>query len=84
MMDVYTFPDLSLQGACAGQAAPGDLTMHGETHPVSLDFTRAAGTVTATGRLRRTDWGINGSKLIGGSIIRIRVVLPDPFNGQHA
>jgi polyisoprenoid-binding protein YceI len=84
MMDVGRFPDLSFHGACHGEAVVGDLTMHGETHPISLEFTRSAGKVTATGRLRREDWGITGSKLIGGSIIRIRVVLPDPFNGQHA
>ena len=53
--------------------------MHGQTRTVSLDYARAAGTATATGRLRREDWGITGGQLIGGSIIRIRVVLPDPF-----
>ncbi len=61
----------------------GDLSMHGQTHPFTLDYIRSAGTVVATGQLRRADWGITGSPLIGGSIIRIRVVLPDPSNPQH-
>jgi polyisoprenoid-binding protein YceI len=82
MMDVAHFPDLAFRGTCQGQAVVGDLTMHGETHPVALDYTRSGGMVTATGRVRRAEWGIAGSPLIGGSMIRIRVVVPDPFTPQ--
>jgi polyisoprenoid-binding protein YceI len=83
MMDAAQFPELTFRGTCRGDQAIGELAMHGQTHPVTLDYTRSAGTVVATGRLRRADWGITGSPLIGGSIIRIRVVLPDPFAPQH-
>jgi polyisoprenoid-binding protein YceI len=83
MMDAARFPDLAFHGTCQGATVLGDLTMHGQTHPVSLDYTRSGGTVVATGRLRRADWGITGSPLTGGSTIRIRVVLPDPFSPQH-
>ena len=83
MMDVAQFPELAFHGACQGERVIGDLTMHGQTHPVTLDYTRSAGTIVATGRLRRADWGITGSPLTGGSTIRIRVVLPDPFSAQH-
>jgi polyisoprenoid-binding protein YceI len=79
MMDAVRFPALSFQGACQGTTVVGALTMHGETHPFSLDYSRAGGKVTATGRLRRAEWGITGSALIGGPVIRIRVVIPDPF-----
>lgn len=58
--------------------------MHGQTHPVTLDFQRASGTLVATGHLRRAEWGITGSPLLGGAVIRIRVVLPDPFTPAHA
>jgi polyisoprenoid-binding protein YceI len=84
MMDVARFPSLSFHGACNGNAVDGDLTMHGQTHKVALSYRRSAGTVVATGELRRAEWGITGSPLIGGSIIRIRVVLPDPFTPPHA
>ena len=84
MMNVAKFPGLMFEGACEGDAVTGDLTMHGQTHKVALAYTRSKGTVVATGQLRRAEWGITGSPLIGGSIIRIRVVLPDPFAGQHA
>jgi polyisoprenoid-binding protein YceI len=83
MMDTARFPDLSFHGACHGETVVGDLTMHGETHPVILDYATSAGTVTATGRLRRSEWGITGSQLIGGPTIRVRVILPDPFKPQH-
>jgi polyisoprenoid-binding protein YceI len=83
MMDVAQFPDLAFNGACQGDAVVGTLTMHGETHPVTLDYTRSAGKITATGRIRRAEWGITGSPLIGGSMIRIRVTLPDPASGLH-
>ncbi len=83
-MDVLHFPDLAFHGVCQGEAVVGDLTMHGETHQVTLDYIRSAGMITATGRLRRAEWGITGSPLIGGSTIRIRVVLPDPAaQAQH-
>ena len=84
MMDAARFPSLAFHGACAGEMVVGDLAMHGETHPVTLDYTRSAGMITATGRLRRADWGIRGSPMIGGSIVRFRVVLPDPAQPQHA
>lgn len=83
MMDAARFPALAFHGTCQGEAVVGNLTMHGETHPVALDYTRSAGTIVATGRLRRADWGITGSPLIGGSVIRMRVVLPDLFNARH-
>ena len=83
MMDVAQFPDLAFNGTCQGEAVVGNLTMHGETHPVSLDYVRSAGKIIATGQIRRAEWGITGSPLIGGSMIRIRVTLPDPSGGSR-
>jgi polyisoprenoid-binding protein YceI len=83
MMDVAHFPDLVFNGTCQGDAVVGDLFLHGETHPVTLDYVRSAGTIIATGRIRRSEWGITGSALIGGPVIRIRVVVPDPASGPH-
>ena len=84
MMDAARFPSLSFHGTCRAKVIVGDLTMHGETHPVSFDFISSAGSIVATGQLRRAEWGITGSPLTGGSIIRLRVVLPDPFGAQQA
>jgi polyisoprenoid-binding protein YceI len=83
MMDAARFPGLTFHGVCQGEAVVGELTMHGETHPFTLDFKRSAGKVTATGTLHRAEWGITGSAVIGGPTIRIRVIIPDPYGDQH-
>jgi polyisoprenoid-binding protein YceI len=84
VMDAAQFPELAFRGSCRGKEVLGELEMHGETHPFTLDYIRSKGMVVATGQLRRADWGITGKPLIGGSTIRIRVVLPDPFGSQHS
>ena len=81
MMDVARFPTLAFHGACQGETVAGTLTMHGQTHPFSMDFVRSGGMITATGRLRRADWGITGSPLVGGSTVRIQMTIPDPISG---
>jgi polyisoprenoid-binding protein YceI len=84
MMDVAKFPDLAFHGACEGETVAGMLTMHGQTHPFSLDIVRSAGKIEATGRLRRAEWGVGGSPVLGGSTVRIRVTTPDPLkNGSQ-
>lgn len=83
MMDVTHFPALTFDGRCQGDTVTGDLTMHGETHKLTLDTVRSGGVIVATGRIRRADWGITSSALIGGPIIRIKVTVPDPTSGAH-
>ena len=83
MMDAARFPDLTFDGRCQGETVTGALTMHGETHPLVLDVVRSGGMIVATGRIRRAEWGITGSALIGGPTIRIRVTVPDPASGAH-
>jgi polyisoprenoid-binding protein YceI len=82
-MDVARFPDLAFDGACQGDIIAGDLRLHGQTHPFALELTRSGGTMTATGRLKRAEWGITARPFTAGSTIRIRVELPDPANGAH-
>jgi polyisoprenoid-binding protein YceI len=72
-MDLARFPDMAFDGACQG-----------ETHPFALDVERSDGNLTATGRLKRADWGITARPFTAGSTIRIRVVFPAPGNGAHA
>ncbi len=84
MMDVSRFQNLAFSGTCQGDVVAGSLTLHGETHPVSLAYTRSAGTIVATGEIRRADWGLTGSPLIGGPVIRIQVRMPDPASGSHS
>jgi polyisoprenoid-binding protein YceI len=82
-MDAAQFPDLAFHGACGGDAIEGNLTLHGQTHPFSLELERSPHGIVATGRLKRSEWGITAHPLMGGSTIRIRVEIPDPFAGSH-
>jgi polyisoprenoid-binding protein YceI len=81
-MDVMQFPRLAFHGACQGDAIAGDLLLHGQTHPFSLDReeTRSngtpEGTMVASGRLHRADWGMTARRFTAGSTIRIRVEIP--------
>jgi polyisoprenoid-binding protein YceI len=58
----------------------GHLTLHGQTHPITLDIGRNTKTITATGQINRANWGITGSPFTGGPTIRIKVTVPNPFN----
>ncbi len=82
-MDVAHYPDLTFEGGCQGERIIGALTMHGQTHPFALDLDRSARTIVATGRLRRAEWGLTGHPLLGGPVIRMRIEIPNPFQGPH-
>jgi len=82
-MDIARFPTFAFQGNCQGDTLTGNLTLHGETHPLTLDLERSARAIIATGKLRRGDWGMTTRSLIAGSTIRIRVEVPNPFPGSR-
>jgi len=82
-LDVRQFPRMAFRGACQGDVIAGDLLLHGQTHPFSLDReeTRANGTLVVSGHLHRADWGITARRFTIGSTIRIRVEIP--MNGSR-
>jgi polyisoprenoid-binding protein YceI len=82
-IDVAQFPQLAFHGGCEGETIAGDLTLHGQTHPFTLDLERSARGMVATGHLRRAEWGITARPLMGGTTIRIRVEIPNPPPGSH-
>ena len=79
LLDALQYPMLTYQGSCAGGHAAGMLTMHGVTRKLDLTAKRAGQTVTATGTLRRQDYGVDGLPgLIGRTIkLTFAVSLPD-------
>jgi polyisoprenoid-binding protein YceI len=83
LMDVAQFPQLAFHGGCEGDTVAGDLTLHGQTHPFTLDLERSAHRLVATGRLKRADWGITARALMGGTTLRIRVEIPNPLPASH-
>ena len=86
LLDEARFPTLSYQGSCAGGRAAGLLTMHGVTRPLVLEARREGGTVTATGTLRRQDFGVDGmTGLIGRTIkLTFAVALPGGLASRMA
>jgi len=77
-MDAARFPTVKFTGICQGRGLQGALTMRGITHAfrLALDWTR--GSVTATGRMHRADWGMTTHPLLGGGTARIRITTTLP------
>jgi len=81
-LDVARYPNMGFSGTCQGDGVSGTLTMHGQTHPLSLELKRTGRHLTATAHLPRAEWGITSHPLTVGRTIRIQVDLPYP--GEHA
>src|SRR5215831_9225038 len=54
----------------AGQVlrVTGDLTLHGQTHPLSFDVAAAAGALTASAVIRQSDWGMKPYSALFGAL----------------
>jgi len=83
-LDVAHYPAMAFSGACQAGDVAGQLSLHGQSHPFTLDLERDGSRMTATGRLTRAQWGMTASPLTVGRTIRIRVELPMLPNGEHA
>ncbi|HUB49266.1 MAG TPA: YceI family protein [Acetobacteraceae bacterium] len=75
LLDAARYPQLVYDGACATDGLAGELTMHGVTRPLELSVDWGGSMLTAMGKLRRTDWGMDGLPLVGGSTVRIKVTV---------
>ena len=78
MLDAARFPTMHFAGHCATAGLTGQLTLHGVTRPLTLTLKRKGAHVTATGSVKRADFGIAGLPgLVGGRIrIHLDAVLP--------
>ena len=72
LLDAARYPLLAYRGACAGDQVVGTLTMHGQTHPLTLRLQHDGNSYTASGPVRRADWGIVGRPMTAGATVRIR------------
>jgi polyisoprenoid-binding protein YceI len=75
-LDAAHFPDMAFDGGCDGNGISGGLRLHGQTHPLRLEVDQSDGSLIATGRLKRAEWGITAQPFRVGATIRIRVRLP--------
>jgi polyisoprenoid-binding protein YceI len=71
MLDVTHYPDFRLQGSCAGPTLKANLLLHGVDRPVVLDVTTTGGAWTASGLMRRAEWGMGARPLLAGPQVRI-------------
>lgn len=76
-MNVSAYPDLTFSGICRSDGIAGSLTLHGQTHPLTLELDRRHPSLVATGHFHRGDWGMTTRSLTAGSVIRIRVEAPN-------
>lgn len=72
LLDAGHFPVLAYRGRCAGDKISGLLTMHGQTHPLTLRIDHDRDVYTATAPVRRADWGVVGRPMTAGATVRIR------------
>lgn len=72
LLDAADYPLLAFRGRCAGDKVIGALTMHGQTHPLTLRLERDHDAYTAVGPVRRADWGVVGRPMTAGATVRIR------------
>ncbi len=75
-LDAGTYPTMIYRGRCAEGGVQGNLTLHGQTHPLLLTLAREDDRLIATGIIRRADWGITARPVVAGPTVRIRVSIP--------
>lgn len=83
LLDVARHPLFEYAGRCNGSQLEGTLLLHGVRRPLVLQVTRDARRWSASGMMRRADWGMGARPNLAGPEVRIRftVALPPGFPG---
>jgi polyisoprenoid-binding protein YceI len=74
VLDVDHFPEIHFQSAQVEARGPdhwivhGNLDLHGQTHPVSVDVALKDGLYRGTATLKQTQFGITPVRLAGGTV----------------
>jgi polyisoprenoid-binding protein YceI len=74
VLDPEKFPEIDFHSTSIDAAGEGkwnvhgELTLHGQTHPVKVEVAGASGSYRGSTRLRQTEFGITPVKIGGGSI----------------
>ena len=74
VLDTAKYPEIkfhSTKATPAGTSAwdvAGELTLHGQTHPVSVPVKREHGLYTGSAKLKQTDFGITPVAVAGGTV----------------
>lgn len=74
VLDAEHFPEIVFRSTAAEQTnsgswtVHGDLTLHGQTRPISLEVQDKSGHYVGSARLKQTDFGIKPIKVAGGTV----------------
>ncbi len=74
VLDIARFPEISFRSTSAealggsSWKVQGDLTLHGQTRPITLDVRREGGHYLGTAQIRQTDFGMKPVKVAGGTV----------------
>jgi polyisoprenoid-binding protein YceI len=74
VLDTTQYPEIKFRSTKAtpsGQNAwnvTGDLTLHGQTHPVTVTVRKDSATYTGSAKLKQTDFGITPVSVAGGTV----------------
>ncbi|MBV8455712.1 MAG: YceI family protein [Acetobacteraceae bacterium] len=71
--DPQDYPAIAFQGNCVQGGLTGQLTLHGQTHPLSMHISRRRSGFVATATIRRFAWGITARPVLAGPGIVIRI-----------
>jgi polyisoprenoid-binding protein YceI len=89
VLDAQNFKEIRFRSTNASQSSPGawtvagDLTLHGQTRPVTLQVREKDGRYSGTGKLKITDFGIKPVKAAGGAV-RVKDEVQIDFDIQVA
>jgi polyisoprenoid-binding protein YceI len=99
VLDASHFPEIVFISKHATSTGPdgwrvnGNLTLHGQTHPVTFDVRETGGTYKGSVEIRQTDFGIKPIQLARGTVkvkdtvlirFEIRLGVPDSSNERKA
>jgi polyisoprenoid-binding protein YceI len=89
VLDAQNFKEIRFRSSSAEQAAPGgwtvagDLTLHGQTRPVSVQVREKEGRYSGSSKLKISDFGIKPVKVAGGTV-RVKDEVQIDFDIQVA
>lgn len=89
VLDVARYPEIAFRSTGAESSGDGswtlhgNLTLHGQTHPVTVDVRDTNGHYVGSSRFKQTEFGITPVKVAGGSI-RVKDEIRIEFDIQLA
>jgi polyisoprenoid-binding protein YceI len=89
VLDTERFPEIVFRSTAAESTGTaswrinGDLTLHGQTRPVTVEVRETGGHYVGTSRFKQTDFGIKPVKVAGGAV-RVKDEVQIEFDIQLA